>query len=240
MELSDLILVDAYFQVNLWKGFRYLDTAGAIMNWLDDRYESLQVGTPALVVQKPRDPGDFLQELRIGSDQVWLHYGTRTPWVTLRKEIPGLVDRIATTLEVQGYKRRGLRTALVLPIDDLERTTARLTSAYDGHVAPWDALGTVTTPNLLCVVRTDAAHARVSVQASRRADGGVATSPIDDASHPFPQGPGRDLPDQALVVDVDFYDDRETREYDVGPHINRAVRFLEDRLPSFLSRLTEE
>lgn len=239
MKSSDLTLTDAFFQVNLWKGFRYLDTAGVLMNDLEDRFESLQATVSGLLVRKPRDSGDFLKELRVSSEQVWLHYGTRTPWVTLRKEIPDTVNRIATTLEVRGYKRRGFRANLILPIDDVEQTTARLASAFDGRLASWDELGTVTTPDLVCTVRVDDAHARVSIHAGHRNPAGARTSPVDEADQPVPQEQDHNLPTQALIVDVDFYDDRETRDYDVGPHINRAARFLEIRIPNFLSRLVE-
>jgi hypothetical protein len=275
---SQLVLGDAFLQANLIKGYRYLDLSGVIMNWLDDRFASQQVGLRGLVSVQPRDEGDYLMEMRVGSDQIWLHYGLRTPWNLIRKEAPGIVKRVADTFEVSGYSRRGFRVQLVMPVESASRVNARLATVHNPLAVNWDSLGSLKDPILMGTVTIE--DARASSQAPSSAPrpdstrssrdtvrviirtgkaGGLQETDATsvelntegesagerqagqrDARQADAGAAGADALQDVVVIDVDYYDDARTTELDIGPFLNRAVKYIEDKIPPFVERLLGE
>jgi hypothetical protein len=238
MRLADLTLADAFFQVNLVKGYRYLDTAGRIMNDFDDRFKEMEVGLQGLNMRAPADPEDHLLEMRISAEQIWLHYGVGTPWTELRQEIPRLVERIAGVLEVSSFKRRGFRTMLLYPVEDL-RTGNELMrrGIYNEQVIRWDRFG----ETLSTAFHTRFQLKRLRVTLEMRPVRALRERPlegfVEEQDLVVPGAMVDKIPPFAILVDTDVYSDIRAADLSVKPILNEATQFLEDEAVSLLSRL---
>lgn len=239
MRFEDFILGDLFFQVNTWRGYRYLDLAGVVMNAFEDRFKTMEVGVAGLSMADPVDPGDFIREIRVTSEQIWTHIRPRTPWTTVRHELPVVIDRIARTIEVQGYRRKGLRAYLLLPVS-AERFRDRLT-VVSGQSASWASLGTVTGFAAVAVLSYEQFKVRLQVRPARRVSTGSpaqADPVIEDQGGTHVEAES-DLPAEVALFDVDFYDDRQTPDLDVKAHIGHSVRFFDERVTPFAERVLE-
>ena len=241
MDFEDLILAGAFFQAETLKGYRYLDTAGQIMNDLDDRFEQMTVSVEGLTATRPVDPLDHLRAVRVSPERIWLQYGPRTGWTELRQEASALVERLATAMRIKGYSRQGLRTQLLYPVDDLDEVVRRFAGrVHNADIVRWDVLGEVFLAGVSVRIRSGNLKASVTVRPVRRLDAPIRGRAVGEDELLVPSAEDAPLPDTGLLFDADIYDDRQTPTIQVKPLINHAFEMLRDRLTPFAGRVIAE
>jgi len=231
-----------FFQADTVKGYRFWDETGLIANKYADRFQIINYGNVqgTLTCAAPRDHGDHLTELRISPYNIWLAYGPRVSWVTVRQETAKEVDWIARAIGVTQFSRLGLRTSLLWPGDDQDQITdlliTRILHTEEKH---WSTLGNVTGGNFILFFTSSRLAGRLEISPVmnvRREE--RVTLPGQDVTLP-PAGV-EPLPDFALNVDIDLADTRPGDSVDVKPHLNRSVEYIESVLTPFITRLLED
>jgi hypothetical protein len=125
----DLVLHNAWCQINTERGYRYLDDAGKVMNFFDQEFDQMSVSVEGLSMKKE---GAVLAEVRVSSTNVWtsfkapdtLQLAIDQSWRVF-KEVCGLLD-------VASASRLGMRVQYQHPLDAKEadrvisRTAKRL------------------------------------------------------------------------------------------------------------------
>ena len=71
--ITDLKLQDSFYQLNLIKGFKYIDKAGEIVNlyYEGDKPPNLNVGIDGLYLKSPEE---YIEVLKYSSDRLWMKF----------------------------------------------------------------------------------------------------------------------------------------------------------------------
>jgi len=229
------------FQANTVKGFRFWDEAGLIANKYVDRFRAINYGNipQTLVCAAPSDPGDYMMELRVSPYNIWIAYRAMVSWVTVRQETSRDVAWIARAIDVTQFSRLGLRVSLLWHGQDREHVVNTLLSqALNVHEQDWAQVGRATGGELVVHLEHDKLAVRLwmSPVVNVRREQHV-TIP---GSEPPPHMEEEILPDFAISVDADLADTRITESVDVMPHLNRSVKYLQESLIPFISRMLEQ
>jgi hypothetical protein len=118
--LGELVLVNVFCQVDILKGFRYLDDAGKIMNKYDDDFPEKRVSPEGLhMINK----GAVLSEVRVSPEQIWLGFAKPDSLQYVLDHAWPLVRDVAAIIEVVEARRFGLRLEHLCPVSDAEAAT---------------------------------------------------------------------------------------------------------------------
>lgn len=106
-------ILNAYVQVNLVKGFTYIDLVGRILNALSDGYpiRSVTMDGMRLISQEAK-----VQEIRVSSEQIWLHFPQPEGLDFVVTESRRIIHIIADILGVSVFNRVALRAEFLVPL----------------------------------------------------------------------------------------------------------------------------
>jgi len=216
-----------FFQVDTVKGYRFWDVAGVLANTYVDRFQVVNYAQNTLFCSAPRDPEDAILELRASIANIWLSFRPTVSWVAVRQEAGRTIDYIARAISVTQFSRIGLRVAYLWGGESLEQIIdVEKSRVLRAHEHGWDALGNVGGGEYVVNVTTNRLAARVAFAPVQK-QGGIG---VISATEP-------NLPDHAILLDVDLVANRPGDAIDVNPHLNLAIKFLDDQLIPFVARL---
>ncbi|HZU11773.1 MAG TPA: hypothetical protein VFB58_02960 [Chloroflexota bacterium] len=232
------VVLSVFFQANTVKGYRFWDEAGLLANKYVERFRRIDYGSipHTLTCAVPADPADWLTELRVSPHSIWLSYRAHVPWVTVRQETSGQVDWIARAIGVTQFSRLGLRINLLWEQEGQEQAVeAVLSRILHIQERGWSQLGTATGGSIVETFTADHLEGRIEISSvmnvqreERLLVGGEpaqATPELDD------------LPSFGVNVDVDLARHGSIESLDVKPHLNRSVKYIENVLTPFMTRL---
>lgn len=240
MSLNPPIITDVFFQADTVKGYRFWDETGVLANEFSDRFHVVNFASPqGLTCSLPKSTTDHLLALRVNTANIWLSHRPDAGWTTIRQETPRLIEKIARAIYVTRFSRLGLRVTLLFggksldDVHDIQRT--RILKVHDGG---WNALGTVSSGEI--VINVDSHHlgARIAVDTVQIQTTEYMTRAAGSEPATRPDRP--DYPDFALRLDVDLVDKSPWESLDVKPHINHSVDYLNEQIIPFISNMAME
>lgn len=98
----------AFFQANTFKGARYIDDAGKIINDYVEAYDDVIVGVEGLRIAKPKED-DIPDEITVDMNRIWIAcYGEGS--IKIVKENAGEITKsVSRHIGVDSYRRLGFR-----------------------------------------------------------------------------------------------------------------------------------
>ena len=115
--MADLVLVNAFCQVNILKGFRYLDDAGKIMNRYDDDFAEKSVGLNGLDMSTKKEDA-ILREMRVSSRHIWLRFSKPDTYQYVIDHGSSRIREVADIIDVSSASRFGVRLEYLYPVRD--------------------------------------------------------------------------------------------------------------------------
>jgi len=220
--LAELVLVNAYCQVDILKGFRYLDDAGKIMNKYDDDFPEKTVGVEGLhMVNK----GGVLNELRVSPQRIWLRFAKPDTLQYVLDHAWPLIRDVAAIIDVVEARRFGLRLEHLYPVSDAEAATR--TAA--GTIFADALLGAGAEPSSFeAIVETKAKDLEVVLR----------VRPVQRAIKPRETDT---LPDFGIMFDADICWGGEAAPVaDVRKFLGACGKWVKSSLPPLAERVMAE
>ncbi len=116
-KISNLKLIESFCQVNYTKGFKYIDSAGEILNLYQKNDGTIlyQMSPNQLIIS---DPVTGIQELRVANFDMWLHFIDPNNLGEIERLSSSEISKILPIIEVMKMSRIGWRNFFVLELDD--------------------------------------------------------------------------------------------------------------------------
>jgi hypothetical protein len=218
MNTTEMLLANSYIQVDTIKGNRYLDDAGKIMNEWDDIFPSKEVGLQGL---KMANTNSDIRELHASTERIWVHIELPSNIQYAVATGQPFIKRSADIIQVKEFKRMGLRAQYVVPWDQSEASTLRLTA-------------TLFNPALTKQL-TDAnlSIRAISSQFSFVLEAFSANLQISYVDRSPSAKNAEQLPEKGLMFDWDLFraDGKFTAD-DLRKFLANGQRWLSDKMPS--------
>lgn len=113
---SDL-LVDAFFQADTIRGYRYLDDAGKIMNRWDSFFPEKSVGLEGLTMT---NKGAVMRQLRVDARTIWLHLHIPDNIQQVESLVHDTATGVSEIIAVEQFRRIGLRLQFVYGVQSAD------------------------------------------------------------------------------------------------------------------------
>jgi len=117
--ITDLKLFNSFYQLNLIKGFKYIDKAGEIVNLYhnEDKPPGFILGIPGLEIKNPEK---YVEVLKYSSDKLWIKFGTIDTIDQVMQFIKKPINVTKDIQEVKTVSRIGWRNYFVLELNDMQ------------------------------------------------------------------------------------------------------------------------
>ena len=117
--ITDLKLFNSFYQLNLIKGFKYIDKAGEIVNLYhnEDKPPGFILGIPGLEIKNPEK---YVEVLKYSSNRLWIKFNKVD---TIDQIIQFIKKPIKITKDIQEVKsvsRIGWRNYFLLELKDMQ------------------------------------------------------------------------------------------------------------------------
>ncbi len=234
---------DAFVQVNVVEGEGYLDVRGALVRQFSSQFNSwveTNENGSTLHFTDPSDPGQSVQELKIGHQNIWLHFGELASDVAIRQQSSTIVDEACALMQVTHLSRQGLRVYKVFPSPSVQEAVASVRRRIVPDAVGWQLLGEVSTAATTVQVVAGRLKASIQVRPVQRVTAQLTVS--GSGASPLPQKllENDPPPPFGILLDVDLFDDIRSESRDPKPHLNRALRFLSEKLVPHIAALLED
>jgi hypothetical protein len=112
IKFKDLIKAESYLQINLIKGFTYVDSAGKILNLYaeENRVPDHRVGLQGMVISQPTKD---ISEIKISSEVIWAKFNKIDSLDFITNKFISEAKRICRILDVERINRIGFRNFFV-------------------------------------------------------------------------------------------------------------------------------
>jgi len=236
------LLTDAFFQVNLHQGFRFLDTRGELILALGDPFQNVQEvtenGLATVHLHGPIQAAQPVIELKVNAAAIWVHFRGGVTRASIRQEGPRIVSEACDVMGVAQLTRQGLRTYSMFASPDRESAVRMLLGRIVPAADEWQSLGIVQSASATLQIAAPPLFANFSVVPVERAK---VTTTLHVPGSPLPPVVEDDqAPELGVMLDADIYDDRLSDIADSKPHLNKAIGFLDDRLIPLVAKLLGE
>lgn len=121
----------AFFQASTFKGARYLDDAGKILNEFRDSYQDGEVGLEGLRLARPKTP-NIPDQIAVDINRIWIACFGDTPIKKLTETSEGITKAISRHIGVNSYTRLGLRALYFKPAEDVNVLSRGIYSKFVG------------------------------------------------------------------------------------------------------------
>ena len=218
-------LKTAFAQGNFYKGYRYLDLAGVVLNRVGEEFRDRVVGADGTTLLTRLD-SQPPRAVRFSTESVWLHFLPIDSLATIRTTASQWIQSIAKDLEVTEFTRVGVRAQFFLPREDIVSAANVLRRMIPFSLKDSGEMKVPDRPDdaeFLCSTRFSVGRdvVRVAIQTIH------ITRPAEN--------PG-DYPGDGLLLDIDAYrrtpDTPRLRRGDVtgviGTEVGRILAALQD------------
>ena len=224
MRLADLALVNCFFQVNLVRGFRYLDDAGKIMNRWDEEFSEKAVGLNGLVMRNPA--AQSLVQVQVDTSKIWAHFRKPPTLTYVFDHAANLADEISAILGVETYRRTALRVQYVAPVGNVDSASRRL--------------GADVAPYLIEMVASQQREVEGLEMAIRVADPLLSSRvAIGVTSRELVPDSANDLPERAILFDADLFSTETIEARRAKLVLLRIPGWLKEHLEPLVAKYTE-
>lgn len=210
------VLAQAFCQVDVVKGFRYLDDAGKIMNEYDAEFPEKNVGIQGLTMSNKTAT---LRGLAVSVSRIWLSFFKPDTLQYVLDQSWQRVNKITELTGVTGATRFGFRTENVVPIEDEDAVMKKVgPRVITPTILPKDEK-TLRSFGAMAEIRLDDMEAAIRVHLVRKADKAVES----------------ELPEQGIMFDIDVYrggDMLPINEY--RAFLRKAIGWLDSYLPTLM------
>ncbi len=210
-KLSKLFQAESFVQVDLVKGYKYIDKAGEIVNkYYDEAAPVFSMGLNGLVIKQPLES---IEELKIAPEIVWAKFNKPDSLEqivdTYSKETEGILEII----EVEDVNRIGWRNYFIHDFtkpEDSDRYFEGLSTFSNGGVKLSQLLYTLPASGDL--------EARVAIKGVTKAD---------------------ETNTKAVLFDVDVYKDQGSKAADITRVLKLIAEYLRSDFVDFLNSTFE-
>lgn len=110
--LSEIKNVDSFIQIDLVKGYKYVDKAGEIVNVFatEDHNPTSQIGMDGVVFNNPTNE---ITEFKVSSQIIWAHFSKPGSLEIVERNFNSRALTISEILSVKTYKRIGWRNVFI-------------------------------------------------------------------------------------------------------------------------------
>lgn len=130
-KITNLKLVESFCQINYLKGFKYIDSAGQILNLYqkNDGTVKYQMSPDQLVIY---DPTKEIQELKVANFDIWLHFTEPNNLGEVERLSLQEMSKILPIIDVEDLLRIGWRNFYILELDDSQKNKFEKILETDG------------------------------------------------------------------------------------------------------------
>lgn len=215
--MSPDLLVEAFFQASTVKGHRYLDDAGKIMNRWDAHFPEKSVGLDGLIMA---NADSVFRGLRVDTRTIWIHCSLPDSLNRVVSLAHDTTAEIAKIIEVDQFRRIGLRLQYVYGVQNLENAAQQM--AENLFSTSWCNM---TDPSFLSrsgfefmvPLGTEELAANLRVGVVKR-DPKVKVK--------------EKIPETGIMIDLDIIRSQITDIRDLKGILGKAKSLVEDKLPT--------
>lgn len=116
--ITDLKFFNSFYQLNLIKGFKYVDKAGEIVNlyYNENKPPDFIMGFPGLEIKNPEK---YIEVVKYSSDRLWIKFVKIDTIDQVMQFIKKPINTIKDIQEVKNVSRIGWRNYFLLELDDI-------------------------------------------------------------------------------------------------------------------------
>lgn len=233
------MLSEAFFQADLVNGYGFLDTRGALVRQFREEFQNFaetkeRNGMPSLLFHDPVDPEHPIVEFKVGLSMIWVHLRAEASNTAIRQECARVVEAACVVTGATQFSRQGVRTYHVFGTPTAEEAVRLIRAATAPSVSPWAEIGDVTSVALNVQLSADRIKANVHMDAVQTVRTRIITH--QGASPPAEATPDN-IPTIGVLLDADVFDDRRSDTRDPKPHLNRALRYIDEQILPLVTRL---
>ncbi|MHB8576345.1 MAG: hypothetical protein ACYDCQ_13550 [Dehalococcoidia bacterium] len=226
MALSDFKLLAAFIQVNTRKGYRYLDEAGKIMNYYDERFPQKTVSLQGLFLA---NPDARLRQIQVSTERVWLYIDEPDTLRYVTDHARLEVENICMLMGVESFKRVGLRLqylhALRQPEKYMAAAQPRIFSDSLNRALASAGAPSLDTFEMKLTIKQGELNVAVTVSPVKKAPGAAEAA---------------GLPENAVIFDPDIYSEGEITLPEFRRFLRSAEAWIEDSAPHLVTAFLPE
>lgn len=217
-------LVDAYFQADTVRGYRYLDDAGKIMNRWDSQFPEKSVGLEGLTMA---NKSAVMRQLRVDTRTIWLNLHSPDNLQQVQNLAYEVTSEISDTIGVDQFRRVGLRLQYVYGVRNTDIATAPLVRNLLAEEWLRDIDSTFWTAKAFeFMVPLPAEGINVNLRVAL-----VRRNPIAQA--------GEKIPVQGIMIDLDLFRSEVTDLRDLKGILRKAAGWADGEFPRIRERVLQ-
>lgn len=112
---------ESYFQINIIKGFKYVDRAGEIVNIYHGKNDEVPIFTMDLAGLLVNNPIDKIEQLKISSEVIWAKFSIVDSLDFISQKFFKEAKKILDILEVNKIRRIGWRNLFVYEFNNHDK-----------------------------------------------------------------------------------------------------------------------
>lgn len=222
--MTEHLLVDAFCQADMVRGWRYLDDAGRIMNKWDSAFPEKTVGLDGLMM---RNRDAVFETLKVNPLIVWLHFSLPEKLDDVISTSEATIEGVSEILGVSQYRRIGVRVQYLHGIDRDKLGQAVQQMAQNLFSSKWaadPAIPIISPFNFEFMVKVANEPIEVNLRVG-------TVSILPESRHK------KNLPETGTLIDLDLYHRRIIHIADLRGFMKRVKDWLSGELPHIENRV---